>query len=86
MIANDPPVVPPRIVSKVAIYVPPKELVDAYLEEIARGYGLAWRAPASLNEAAAETGDDEDDGGPGGGVGVKVSSMQLKLALQTETK
>lgn len=72
VIANDPPVVPPRIVSKVAIYVPPKELVDAYLEEIARGYGLAWRAPVSLSEAKEDTGGDEDGGEPGGGVGVKV--------------
>lgn len=64
--------VPPRIVSKVAIYVPPKELVDAYLEEISRGYGLAWRAPVSLSEAKADAADDEDVEGPEGGVGVKV--------------
>jgi vacuolar protein sorting-associated protein IST1 len=73
VIANDPPVVPPRIVSKVAIYVPPKELVDAYLEEISRGYGLAWRAPVSLSEGKTDAADDEDQG-PDGGVGVKVSS------------
>lgn len=72
VISNEPPVVPPRIVSKVAIYVPPKELVDAYLEEISRGYGLAWRAPVSLNEAKADAVDDEDVEGPEGGVGVKV--------------
>ncbi|KAJ9097262.1 hypothetical protein QFC21_004931 [Naganishia friedmannii] len=82
VIANDPPVVPPRIVSKVSLYVPPQPLVDAYLEEIARGYGLAWRAPViaspvvegkeSTGEAAGEKdGEDSDDDGPGGGVGVK---------------
>ena len=64
---------PPRIVSKVAIYVPPQELVDAYLEEIAKGYGLAWRAPSSLDTNSKGTADDNDGSGPEGGVGVKVN-------------
>ncbi|KAJ9119683.1 hypothetical protein QFC22_003393 [Naganishia vaughanmartiniae] len=81
VVANDPPVVPPRIVSKVSLYVPPQPLVDAYLEEIARGYGLAWRAPSaaspveevkgSTDDAAGKDGEGSDDDGPGGGVGVK---------------
>ncbi|KAJ9127635.1 hypothetical protein QFC24_001045 [Naganishia onofrii] len=81
VIANDPPVVPPRIVSKVSLYVPPQQLVDAYLEEIARGYGLAWRAPVTASpeekgtelagNADGKDGDGNDDDGPGGGVGVK---------------
>jgi vacuolar protein sorting-associated protein IST1 len=73
VIANDPPVVPPRIVSKVAVYIPPQELVDAYLEEIARGYGLAWRAPVSLETSSKDEAKGDDDDGSEGGVGVKVS-------------
>ena len=73
VIANEPPVVPARIVSKVAIYVPPQELVNAYLEEIAKGYGLAWKAPVSLNAESKETAEDDDENGSGGGVAVKVS-------------
>jgi hypothetical protein len=66
----------------VSLYVPPQQLVDAYLEEIARGYGLAWRAPVTASpeekgtelagNANGKDGDGNDDDGPGGGVGVKV--------------
>lgn len=42
VVNNDPPCVPPRVLSKLAIYVPPPELVDMYLQEIARGYGINW--------------------------------------------
>lgn len=42
VVNNDPPCVPPRALSKLAIYVPPPELVDMYLQEIARGYGINW--------------------------------------------
>jgi vacuolar protein sorting-associated protein IST1 len=85
VIANDPPVVPPRIVSKVAVYIPPQELVDAYLEEIARGYGLAWRAPVSLETSSKDEAKGDDVDGPDGGVGVKVRSYRATIpACYTE--
>ncbi len=62
--ANDPPCVPQRILSKLAVYIPPIELVDAYLEEIARGYNVDWRAPDRGKK------DDEDEGGDEGGLKV----------------
>ncbi|WVQ79483.1 hypothetical protein IAT38_001582 [Cryptococcus sp. DSM 104549] len=52
-----PPTVPPRILSKLALYTPSRELVDAYLGEIARGYGVDW-APAG----GAVEGDGEGEG------------------------
>jgi hypothetical protein len=62
--ANDPPRVPQRVLSKLAVYVPPIELVDAYLEEIARGYNVDWRAPERGRKVNNE--DDNDDGDEGG--------------------
>ena len=70
---------PSRIVSKVAIYVPPQELVDAYLEEIAKGYGLAWRAPASLETDSKGTAEEDNDSGPEGGVGIKVNYTNVRF-------
>jgi len=49
--------VPPRIMSKLGTGMPPRELVDAYLAEIAKGYGIDWDA-----------GPSDDDGGGGGGL------------------
>lgn len=42
VINNDPPCVPSRVLNKLAIYVPPADLVDMYLQEIAKGYGIEW--------------------------------------------
>jgi hypothetical protein len=66
--ANDPPRVPQRVLSKLAVYVPPIELVDAYLEEIARGYNVDWRAP--VRGRKVDNDDDDNDGDEGG---LKVS-------------
>jgi vacuolar protein sorting-associated protein IST1 len=72
MQATDPPPasVPPRILSKLALYTPPKELVDAYLGEIAKSYGVPFEAshpiePLDEDKTKGEGGDDED--GPGEG-------------------
>lgn len=82
MIANDPPVVPPRIVSKVSVYIPAQELVDAYLEEIARGYGLAWRASVSVDTSSKDEAKNDGDDGPEGGVGVKVSLHRASISTR----
>lgn len=69
MQSTDPPPasVPPRILSKLALYVPPKELVDAYLGEIAKSYGVPYESahPIEALEDDTKTGDDQD--GPGEG-------------------
>ncbi|OCF33369.1 hypothetical protein I316_04788 [Kwoniella heveanensis BCC8398] len=60
---SDPPpaTVPVRVLSKLALFTPSKELVDAYLGEIARGYGVAWTPESSNNDTAAP--EDDEDGG-----------------------
>jgi hypothetical protein len=74
--ANDPPCVPPRILSKLAVYVPPIELVDAYLEEIAKGYNVDWKAPTRDKK---EKSDDEDDHGDTGGLKVRLFARRRRL-------
>ncbi|WVF68878.1 hypothetical protein IAT40_003651 [Kwoniella sp. CBS 6097] len=53
---SDPPpaIVPARILSKLALFTPSKELVDAYLGEIARGYGVNWAPESDSASAEAE--------------------------------
>jgi vacuolar protein sorting-associated protein IST1 len=71
-----PSTVPARVASKLAVYTPARELVDAYLYEIARGYGVNWTPePAadepsidqSLHEKGKGKEDDASDEGPGEG-------------------
>lgn len=52
---------------KIEYKTPPSELVDAYLGEIAKGYGLDW-VP-----------EQTDDGDSGGGGGLKVIYKTLFL-------
>ncbi|KAI0962331.1 hypothetical protein AcV7_001199 [Taiwanofungus camphoratus] len=47
-----------RITRKLVITTPPDSLVDAYLTEIAKGYGVDWSPPG-----APKPNDDGDDGG-----------------------
>lgn len=75
--ANDPPCVPQRILSKLAVYIPPIELVDAYLEEIARGYNVDWRAPDRGKK------DDEDEGGDEGGLKDTITPMPTAKLPET---
>ena len=49
--------------------MPPTALVNAYLTEIARGYGVKWAPPDDADDPAPST-DDVDDA-PDGGVKVR---------------
>jgi vacuolar protein sorting-associated protein IST1 len=69
MQSTDPPPasVPPRILSKLALYVPPKELVDAYLGEIAKSYGVPYESAQPIEALEDETKKGDDEDGPGEG-------------------
>jgi vacuolar protein sorting-associated protein IST1 len=54
-----------RVVRKLRVETPKGELVDAYLSEIARFYGVPFGEPTPEPEDAAA---DEDDDEPSGGV------------------
>jgi len=49
-----------RVMKKLALSTPSPELVDAYLFEIAKGYGVSWSPPTAL---AKESGSDGDQQG-----------------------
>lgn len=85
---SDPPPasVPPRVLSKLALYVPPQQLVDAYLGEIARSYGAPFEAAQPMDKLDDETpaedeGDDEDGGADGPGEGQEKASAS-KVSTQ----
>lgn len=70
---NEDGIVPKRVSEKLRMEVPREGLVQAYLEEIARSYGVDWpRRDAELEEARDEVAgeededDEDDDDGEGG--------------------
>ena len=68
---NEGGVVPARVSDKLRVDPPKKELVQAYLEEIARAYGVDWpRMDEKLEEMRAEVGDEEGDDSDGVGGGM----------------
>ncbi|KZT72956.1 DUF292-domain-containing protein [Daedalea quercina L-15889] len=62
-----------RVAKKLVVFTPASELVDAYLSEIAKGYGVKWAPPT--------TGDSDDAGGEGG---AKVSLSKSNPESTTE--
>ncbi|KAI1081829.1 DUF292-domain-containing protein [Whalleya microplaca] len=69
--------VSPKVVKKLSVTPPKEELVQGYLEEIARAYGVDWpKRPKDLGEAP-EYMDDDDGDGPSGGQAQKVPEPAL---------
>ncbi|EJD54475.1 DUF292-domain-containing protein, partial [Auricularia subglabra TFB-10046 SS5] len=64
-----------RVANKLTVAMPPPELVDAYLHEIAKAYGIGWAPPGFVD------GDEESGGGGGGGLGVRVASHSCSAPL-----
>lgn len=80
---------PPRILSKLSVYTPPNDLVDAYLGEIARGYGVSYvpvgrDLPPLEDELSGGEGGGEGSGSGSGGEGVKNAEGK-KEGLKVET-
>ena len=63
-------IVPERVVAKLKVDPPGAKLVQAYLEEIARTYGVDWpRRQVEVDDLRQQVDDeDEDDEGVGGGM------------------
>ena len=60
--------VAPNVVRKLSVAPPKEELVQGYLEEIARAYGVEWPKRKDLGEAPdLLDGDDNDSDGADGG-------------------
>ncbi|RPD65062.1 DUF292-domain-containing protein [Lentinus tigrinus ALCF2SS1-6] len=65
-----------RVTRKLDIATPPPALVDAYLSEIAKGYGVPW------SPSRPEGADDGQDNGPEGGVKVRGKDI-FRLSYHT---
>ncbi|KAE8375193.1 regulator of Vps4 activity in the MVB pathway-domain-containing protein [Aspergillus bertholletiae] len=62
--------VPERLVKGLRVRPPSQELVESYLREIARAYGVPWgREAETLGEAPTEFVDEDEDAGAGAGAG-----------------
>ena len=66
-----------RVLNKLKIETPKAELVDAYLTEIARFYGVPY------GEASAAEEEDDDDDEPSGGI-AEEAEPELEPALEAE--
>ena len=66
-----------RVLSKLKVETPPRELVDAYLREIARTYGV--RFPGDPIEISDDDEEEDDDEGSGG---VKVKALEAPLEAE----
>ena len=79
------------MLDKLRIEAPKKELVDAYLTEIARTYQIDWppgsqaAREAAASSAAAEDEDDDDDDNPSGGQKIKIAEEVEKPAPEPKT-
>ena len=64
------PVLWPQVAKKLVVETPPPTLVNAYLTEIAKGYGVLWSPPEEVAEDLIPSTDDDVDA-PDGGVKVR---------------
>ena len=64
---NTDNIVPDRVIKKLSVEPPGPKLVQAYLEEIARTYGVDWPPQShELEEAQQEVDEEDDDDAEGG--------------------
>ncbi|KAK5115188.1 hypothetical protein LTR85_009946 [Meristemomyces frigidus] len=69
-----------RVVSRLKVEPPSKELVEAYLSTIAEAYGVDWPKGAKAKRDAEEGSDADDDDNPSGGQ--KVKSLEAPLSTE----
>ena len=70
-----------RVVDRVKVEPPPKELVDAYLGTIAEAYNIDWPAGSQAKregkDAVEDDGEEDYDDNPSGGQKVKATEAPL---------
>ena len=71
-----------RVVRKLRVEPPEKELVEAYLKEIARTYGVAW----PRREQVRDENDGDDDDEAGGGQAVANPTLEEPLTTAELSK
>lgn len=66
-----------KVVKKLSVTPPRDELVNGYLEEIARAYGVDWPPGRADLGAAPQADDDNDNDNPSGGQAEKVANSAI---------
>lgn len=74
-----------KVVKKLSVSPPKPELVQGYLEEIAKAYGVNWprRAKEDLGDPPDYV-DDDDDGGGGPSGGQAQKNLEAPLAAESK--
>ncbi|KXH41912.1 spt3 [Colletotrichum simmondsii] len=76
-----------KVVKKLSVTPPREELVQGYLEEIAKAYNVDW-PKRPLADEPPDLLDDDDDDSPSGGIGVRIPEGPLgnssKVAKEQE--
>ncbi|EXF76297.1 spt3 [Colletotrichum fioriniae PJ7] len=76
-----------KVVKKLSVTPPREELVQGYLEEIAKAYNVDW-PKRPLADEPPDLLDDDDDDNPSGGIGVRIPEGPLgnssKVAKEQE--
>lgn len=77
---NSDGMVSEKVVKKLSVTPPPEKLVNGYLEEIARTYGVDWpkKPPGSVPKF-----NDDDEDSPSGGLREKVLEAPLSIDPKT---
>lgn len=70
-----------RVVKRLRVEPPSKELVEGYLTTIAEAYGVNWpRKEETEDDEAVDAADDDDDENPSGGQGVRTLETPLSTS------
>jgi vacuolar protein sorting-associated protein IST1 len=77
---NSDGMVSEKVVKKLSVTPPPQALVNGYLEEIARTYGVDWPKKSPGN--APKYGDDDDEDSPSGGQ--KQKNLEAPISLDSK--
>jgi vacuolar protein sorting-associated protein IST1 len=73
-----------RVLKKLKVETPSRELVDAYLREICRTYGVRFPGDATGEEEEEEEEDEDDDDQPGSGG--KIAELEDPLEAEELSK
>jgi vacuolar protein sorting-associated protein IST1 len=76
--------VAPRVLEKMKVQTPPPELVNAYLREICRTYGVRFPGDKTVEEEDEEEDEDDDDDQPGSGG--KIAELEDPLEAEELSK
>lgn len=73
--------VPERVLSRLKVETPRTELVEAYLREIARTYGVSFPGDKDEDDEEVDEAEDDDEGGGGKALEDPLQAEELEKAV-----